>query len=321
MGSEALEDTPENRKRAAEVLYECCYCGHCQNNCVSSYKHPDLIMKARASVAEEDMPENVKKVREIIIRNGGIFEKGNQKTGKSDALGADVLLYAGSFTRNQDPGIEDAAIGLFEKAGVSYTFLSNEGGSGMDAYQLGMAELSQNMLGNEINRINALKPARVVTLSSEDQRMLSGDIPGIDANELKIPVISFSSYANELAGSGKLKLKKDGKSVTAYHDGDQGGRFLGEYEAPREILAAVPGIIYKELFWNKGEAASAGESGAIRALDKDLAGKIARKRMDQVDGNGIDILITDSPEAKAQLAGTESKIKIEHIAEFLYKHV
>jgi len=322
MGSDALEDTPDNRKRAAEVLYECCYCGQCQNNCVSSYKHPDMIMKARASVPEEDLPENVKKIREIINSSGGIYEKGSQYAGKTDIIGADVLLYAGSFIRNQDPKIEEAAISVLEKAGVNYTFLSNEGGSGMDAYLLGMAALSQNMLSNEINRINALKPATVVTLSPDDQRILSGDIPGLDAHELDVPVIGFSSYAGELIKDGKLDLIADGKNVIAYHDSDQGGRFSGDYEAPRDILKAIPGISYKELFWNKGEAASAGESGAIRALDKGLADKIARKRMDQIDGNDIDILITDSPEAKAQLADTGSeKIKIEHIAEFLYKYV
>jgi len=318
MGSEALEDTPENRRRAAAVLFACCYCGHCLNNCVSSYRHPDAIIAARADVSDEDLPDIVQQLRAQVKQSGGFFEKGKQMAGKSDIMDADVLLYIGSYARNAAPEIAKAAINILRKSGVSYTMISHENGTGMDAYMLGMTDLAQPLMDDETMKISALNPKRVVCLSPEDQRALSGDVPGIDASALEIPVISFTSLLLELMQSGKVKTHDTGKAVVAWHDGDQGGRFLQEFDAPREVIKTLKGIEYRELFWSGGEAASAGESGAIRFLDEDLAKNIAMKRMEQIEGRGIEILVTDSAEAKAQLASLgNEKIQIVHIAEFV----
>jgi len=332
MGSEALENNTENRKRAAEVLFSCCYCGHCLNNCVSSYNHPDAVIKARADISEEDLPENVLMLRSLVEKNGGIFEKGTRIEGKTDKMGTDVLLYIGSYIRNEAPEIAQAAIEILDKADVDYTMLSQETGTGMDAYLLGMPDFAQKQLDREIQKIKALKPLLLVILSPEDKRVFSNFVPGLNASVLDpedfdmdtfhIPAWTFSGFVQGLLKSGKLELKGSENMAVSYHDGDQGGRFLNDFEAPREVLGAVPGIEYHELFWSMGEAASAGESGAVRVLDRKLAGEIARKRMEQIKDRGIDVLVTDSAEAKAQLAPPAGEdIQIVHIAEFIYKHL
>ncbi|MDR0310361.1 MAG: (Fe-S)-binding protein, partial [Acidobacteriota bacterium] len=343
MGSEALEDTPENRKRAAEIFFSCSYCGHCRNNCVSTYEHPDAIMMARAGVAPDDLPEKAKRLRALVEGHGGFYENpkqlaGNARySGKADKPGADVLLYAGSFVRNEAQEIADAAASVFEKAGVSYTILSFESGTGMEAYLVGLPDMAQNLLDDEARKIASLNPGAVVCLSPDDLRVFSGGVCGLDAKGLcsaarteaakeenadGIPVFGFSAFALELSRSGKLALRQDngrqdrtkgtvpppptsvppsgelalesagvaGAATVSYHDSDQGGRFLQEYDAPREVIRSIPGVMYKELFWTKGEAASAGESGAIRLLDPALGEKIAKKRMEQVEGRGVDVL-------------------------------
>ena len=350
LGSEAFEDTEDNRKRAAEVFFTCSYCGHCQNNCVSSYQHPDAIMAARATVSDEDLPAKARDLRTRVKKYGGFFEdpkqfeakKGGADTsGIANKTGADVLLYFGSFARNCAQEICGAAVSVLEKAKADFTILSNEGGNGMEAYLTGMPDLAQSLLDEEIKRIKALAPGRVVCLSPGCQRILSGGINGLNADALDIPVVSFTAYILELIKNGKLKWNEGasgidaGTQVVSWHDSDQGGRFLNEYDAPREVLAEIPGVCFQELFWTKGEAASAGESGGLYYLDPVLAEEIARKRLAQVEGRGVGILVTDSAAAivqlksaakaqhesaaeKALLENTEDKgIKILHIAELL----
>ncbi|MCL1895090.1 MAG: (Fe-S)-binding protein [Clostridiales bacterium] len=356
LGSEALEDTPGTRKRLAEVLFSCCYCGHCESNCVSSYRHPDAIMAARAMVREEDLPARVRALRGIVSKTGEFYEAPAQvgepvmalAGGEADAAGNDVLLYIGSFARNEgkamaagaprndggeaagsprnDGGeaagsqaVAEAAAKALYNAGVGFAVLPCEGGTGMAAYLLGMPDEAQRALDREIGRIGELSPGRVVCLSPEDQRVLSGGVPGLDASALKAPVVGFAAFALELIRGGKLSPKPGhgGKPVVAWHDGDQGGRFLNDFEAPREVVKSIPGIGYSELFWSKGEAASAGESGAVHMLDEGLACEIAAKRLEQVEGRGIDILATDSPEAKARLSAAGGGLAVLHIAELL----
>jgi Fe-S oxidoreductase len=339
MGSEALEDEPDNRKRAAEIFFSCSYCGHCQNNCVSSYQHPDAIMAARSAVQEEDLPEKALELRATVKKYGGFFEDPKQYTAEKrdpdagegepafDKKGADTLLYFGSFARNRGHEICDAALSFLGKAGADYTVLNKEGGNGMEAYLMGMPDIAQSLLDEEIKRINELRPGRVVCLSPGCQRVFSGGVSGLVADALDIPIVSFSAYALELIKSGKLKLNEGAegsvqdKPTVAWHDSDQGGRFLQEYEIPREVIAEIPGIVFRDLFWTKGEAASAGESGGLRFLDTELADKIAKKRIDQIVDRGVDILVTDSAAAKAQLESrADENIKILHIAELLNNH-
>ena len=328
LGSEALEDNEENRKRSAEVVFECCYCGHCENNCVSSYRHPDAIINARADFKDSEIPEKVRGYRALALKCGGFYENQKQLSGKTDIKNADVLLYAGSFIRNEAQEIAEAAISVLEKAGVNYTLISKESCSGIDAYLVGLPDVSKQQLEQDIQSINDLKPAKIVCLSPIDQRMLSGGIPGLDADALKIPVMSFSAYALELIQEGKLNFDDtkgaDGneKPIVSYHDSDQGGRFLQDYDSPRALIEKVKGVSFKELFWTKGEAASAGEGGGIRFFDRDLARKIAKKRLAQITGNVIDILVTDSGTAKAQLCDFQTDdIKILHIAEFINEYI
>ncbi|MCL2112294.1 MAG: (Fe-S)-binding protein [Clostridiales bacterium] len=335
VGGEALADTSENRSRMAEIWFGCCYCGHCQNNCVSSYPHPDAMMTARAEADESHLPERAKALRAIVAKTGEFYENPVQAGGASDAAkgkaGADVLLYIGSFTRNEDSGVADAAISVLEKAGVSYTLLADEKGVGMAPFLMGMTDVAQTQLAAEIEKINALKPGMVVTLSPDDLRVLAGGVSGLDASGLTAPVTGFAAFTLGLVKAGALALSGGGAAsatptaapaLIAYHDSDQGGRFLQDYDAPRELVQSIPGIAYKELFWAKGEAASAGESGAIRLLNPELASKIAEKRIGQIAGRGVSIVATDSPEAKAQLVGQGNKdVKFMHIAELIKQHI
>ena len=327
-GSEALRDNDENRSRLSEIVFECCYCGHCQNNCVSSYMHPDAIMKARADLSEYEIPETVREFRALVIKNGGFYENQKQLSGKTDVEYADVLLYTGAFVRNESQEIAEAAISVFEKSGINYTLLSNEICSGIDAYLVGLQDKSQLQLDEEILKINELRPDKIVCLSPLDQWMFSGGVSGLNADDLKIPLVSFAAFILDLIRKGALKIpnsgtgREDEKPVVAYHDSDMGGRYLRDFDAPRDLINEVRDVRFQELFWSKGEAGSAGENGAIRFLNKDLAMKVARKRLDQIEGRGIDMLVTDSGPAKAQLNDSQSgDLKIFHIAEFINNYI
>lgn len=202
----------------------------------------------------------------------------------------------------------------------------------MDAYLVGLPENAAKILADEIGTIKKLSPKKLVCLAPESQRVFSGGVPGLETDGIGIPVISFSQYMGELQKEGKLKFAGQGKGASgkeetvSWHDSDQGGRFLEEYDAPREALEmvceAVQGLRYKELFWSKGQAASAGESGAISFLDPDLSMKIVEKRLEQITGREIDILVTDSPEAKKLLEKqANDDLHILHIAEFMNNYL
>lgn len=324
-GSEALKETKENKKRMGEVLYECCYCGQCQNNCVSSYRHPDAIMHARADIPDPMLPAGVADIRKLLKKTGQPYEKPVQypiDKKHADLIEADVLLYLGSFVRNESAGAAKAAIAILEKAGVNYTLLSNEKDSGYYAYELGLPELAAAEAEEEIEKINALKPKKLVTLNPGDFRVFTGGIDIFDVSKLTPKVLHITQYLNELIQSGSLKLKPAGKDKVTYHDSCQLGRFAGDYDSPRAVLTAIPAIQFEELFWNKGEAGCCGAGGGLGYTNQNLADRIAEKRWAQIADKDIQTMVTDCPNCKIQLTKTAMQgVNVESISEFLLKQI
>ena len=323
--SDALEDTPENKTRMAEVLYECCYCGQCQNNCVSSYRHPDAVMKARADMPDEVLNSCVLSIKNLVGKTGEPYEKprqfdgGQQITNKRDA---DVILYIGSYVRNNSQDIAKAAIDILEKAGVNYTLLKEESNPGLIAYQMGMPKQAKELARSEIEKINALNSKKLVTLNPSDFRVFSGGINIFDVQGLKPEVIHITQVLVDLIKSERIKLKPAAGGVVSYHDSCQLGRFVGDYDSPREVINAVPKINFKELYWNKGEAGCCGAGGGLEYTNPKLADQIAEKRWDQIKDKGIETVVTDCPNCKSQLMRSPSPgVDVVTISEFLLKQI
>jgi len=127
-----------------------------------------------------------------------------------------------------------------------------------------------------------------------------------------------------LIQSGKIPLKECNIKVT-YHDPCYLGRHNGEYNAPREILNAVPGLELVEMERSKGNAFCCGGGGGNFFTDILGGGEDspARIRVKEALDTGAEIIAVACPQCAKMLDDAvksedlEDRLTVMDIAEIL----
>ena len=98
------------------------------------------------------------------------------------------------------------------------------------------------------------------------------------------------------------------KTVT-FHDPCDLGRNGGVFDAPREIIRAIPGISLVELAGNRAQSICCGGGGNLEMTNPDLAGTIAARKLDDIEKTGADTVVTACQQCIRTIKGTARKQK------------
>jgi len=112
----------------------------------------------------------------------------------------------------------------------------------------------------------------------------------------------ISQYLAGLLKEEKFSLQHIKKRV-AFHDPCYLGRHQGEYEAPRSILAAVPGLELVEMPRNRKNAWCCGAGGGVQEAFEEYSQWIAAERFEEIKHVKAELLITSRPGCKENLWG------------------
>lgn len=163
-----------------------------------------------------------------------------------------------------------------------------------------------------------------------------------------LEVFHISEYLDSLVGEGKLKPVKRIEAKVTYHDPCRLGR-LGEpyvqwegtrvpghmyrfdppkpyrrgtngvYEAPRRLLASIPGIEVVEMDRNREYAWCCGSGGGVKEGYPEFAGWTGRERIDEAKATGAQVLVTACPGCAQNfrdvLKGSEKALRLVDIVE------
>jgi len=113
--------------------------------------------------------------------------------------------------------------------------------------------------------------------------------------ELPFKIMHTSQLFEELIRNGAIKPRKLDVKVT-YHDPCDLGRHLGVYEAPRNVIRAIPGVEFVEMPRNREDARCCGAGGDLRLTFPEIATTMAatRIRMD-AEATGATVIVTACP--------------------------
>jgi len=304
---------------AAKSFYLCNDCKRCEVFCWDSNK--DVLNNNRAAreviYKNKLAPVEVYEIENNFKKYGNFFSAENTDDKKDKTKKYDMYVYAGEYARYYEPKLLDYFTRILDCLGITYIFDPNEISSGVLALDLGMEELSVELMKKNFKKINSYNFDQMIVLGPEDYYAFKFEYDQAGL-KFKNKIVHYSEFLAE--NISKIKLNRNtGKFM--YFDPCKLGRYCGIYDEPREVLKELFDSRCIEFFRNKEEAYCCG--GVISLFDNDIPKYISRSVIEECKENECNYLITACPLCLKNLkdANQNSDLKILDIAEVVYMNL
>jgi Fe-S oxidoreductase len=230
---------------------------------------------------------------------------------------------AGAF----DDRIRKSTVALVEvlrNAEVDFAVLGmEEGCTGDPARRAGNEMLYQTQARQNVETLNTHKVKKVITSCPHCLHTIKNEYPQLGGH---FEVLHHTQLMRELVETGKLTLQNATGRNMAYHDPCYLGRWNGEYDAPRTLLAGVPnpgGLI--ELERNRQHSFCCGGGGGRMWVEEHIGSRVNRDRVDEILATGVDQVAVACPfctimvEDGVKDRGAEQQISVVDVAQVIAK--
>jgi Fe-S oxidoreductase len=331
IAQELLEGTLKYEEGLQKMIYLCTTCGACDINCKSirDMEVMDTILALRAKCVEDGqgpMPEH-KQYARFVETYHNIYGKPHAKRfdwlseGKKPAEKAEVAFFVGCTTSYLYPDIARDTMKILEAGGIAFNVMhAEEYCCGAPLWRTGqMTEAVKAVEHNlEVFKNRGIKI--LITGCAECYGTFKGLYPRITG--LDFEVLHISEVIQKLLKQGKLTLRNKMEMKVTYHDPCLLGRLSelyvpwegaikafgyhdppkpfrrgtnGVYEAPREILKAIPGIDLCEMTRNAENAFCCGGGGGVPVAFPDFAAWTANERLNEAISTGAEAIVSCCP--------------------------
>jgi Fe-S oxidoreductase len=329
-----LNNEIKNSERFQEILFSCATCANCVEHCVFTFSDDlvNIFIAAREElVAEGIIPPAVRDYLKNIHVNGNPYKAPAAERGKwakGTAVEAyrdqDYLFYVGCVGSYDERAVKIArAVGtLLVEAGLSIGILGEkETCDGNEVRALGESGLFEQLAEQNIQAFRDLGVKKVITLDPHAYNAFKNDYPGLGG---EFEAYHYTQVLARLIQGDKIPLKESSLKVT-YHDPCYLGRHNHEYQAPRSILKAIPGLELVEMERHGENAFCCGGGGGNFFTDILGGGEEspARLRVREALDTGAGIIAVACPQCAKMLEDAvkseelEDRLKVMDVAEIV----
>jgi len=317
----AIENKLQLNEDTENAIFTCLGCGACEAVCLSSVKTKELIFRDReCQVGEGFYPKITDRLVKTLEGTKNISDDDQDERAEWQELiknlpeenfekeKAEVLFFVGCvasfFPMVQKIPANMATI--MKKAGIDFTILGgDEWCCGFPLIGAGMPEKLEQMKEHNLKKVADVGAKKVVFTCPSCFHTWKHQY---GAN---VELVHASQFINQLIKAGRIKLKKEIKVRTTYHDPCDLGRNTGVYEDPREIIKAVPGIDFVELPTNRKFSVCCGGGGNVEMTDADLSAQVAQMKLDAIRSVGAEMVVTACQQCVRTMATRAKRTKTE----------
>jgi Fe-S oxidoreductase len=329
-----------------EEIWACTTCRNCEDQCPVMNEHVDKIIDLRRYLVltEGKMDADAQRAMTNIERQGNPWglnrkEKENWRELRDDVVIPTVkemkkadeefeyLFWVGAMGSfdNRSQKIALSFAKLLNEAGVKFAILGNkEKNSGDTPRRLGNEFLFQELATKNIEEFEKNEVKKIVTIDPHAYNIFKNEYPDFG---FEGEVYHHTELLAQLVKEGKLVPKHAVNETITFHDSCYLGRYNEVYDAPRDILKAIPGVDLKEMERNRDTAMCCGAGGGLMWMEEETGHRINVARTEQALSVNPSVISSGCPYCLTMLSdGTKAKEVEENVdtldvAELLEKSV
>ena len=323
-------------------LWLCTTCSNCLRVCPKEVDMIQIMPAAREAAinAGKDIPAELQKVFEAADRYGNPMGENPRKradwvkqAGVPVPIMAqvkrpvDVLWYVGSYPSYHPRGM-DAARALariFHALGVDFAILGVEEKEDGDSIRLaGETGLFEKLAEANIKTFARYRFTRLVVFGPHELNAFKNEYPKLGG---EYAVQHYTQFLVEHLDRLKALMVHPVDRVVTYHDPCYLSRHHGEYEAPRTLLRAIPGLTLVEMPRNRENGYCCGGGGGGMWLDgfsrDHTTMRLSDKRVMEAAETGARTLSICCPyevsrfEDAVKATGNDGRLDVQDIAELV----
>ncbi|WP_082311016.1 (Fe-S)-binding protein [Paenibacillus sp. FJAT-27812] len=288
-----------------EELWACTTCRNCEEQCPVGNEHVDKIIDMRRYLVlmEGRLPSDGQRALQNIERQSNPWglpraERAawiadcESRTGikvntmqelKQQGKKADVLLWAGSmgaYDMRSRRVLYDV-VRLLVQAGVSFATLGlEEKSSGDTARRIGNELLFQELCRENIETLSKYDVKHIVTACPHTYNTFKNEYPDFGLSTDIVVEHHTELLARLLAEGSLLPVHTIDERVTV-HDSCYLGRYNDTYEAPRNLLRAIPGVTIEEMERSRSNGMCCGAGGGLMWMEEHSGTRVNHARAAQ----------------------------------------
>lgn len=315
-----------------DVLFACTSCNHCVVRCPRSVRIVDVVRAMRTVICETGgIPKNLKAVL------GSVSSQGNPWSQERDernnwAKDLDVPTFTGeqeyllfvcctSAYDGRSQKIARAIVQLLQKAGVSFGIIGNqEQCCGESTRKIGAEEAFSELAESNINLFNEKGVKKIITTSPHCFHTFKNEYSEFGG---EFEVVHYTMLLDQLVKDRKLSFTKPLAKKVMYHEPCYLGRHNKAYEAPRELLGAIPELQTTEFAHNHEDSMCCGGGGARIWMETMPGLRFSDEKVKEASANEAQLLVTACPycivmfEDSCKTLNKDEEMAVKDISEVL----
>lgn len=319
-----------------EEIWTCTTCGACVARCPRGVEIIDVMKAFRKVVAEMGVGRVPDSLRLAVKNIQGVGNPQGEPKDKRDkwveAAGVKAYtpdteyLYFSCCVPAYDGKIRRMAIStaeLLKKAGVDFGAIgSAERCCGESVRKAGSGAVFENLARSNIETFSGA--GKVITTSPHCYHTFRNEYPELVAD---FEAIHYTQLLDQLLRDKKLTIQREVHKKVIYHDPCYLGRHNDEYEAPRHVLQAIPGIELIEFSSNRERAVCCGGGGGRVWMETPQGERFSEMKVGQAIDAGADVLVVACPycmlmfDDAVLVTGKENALQVQDVSELLLEAI
>lgn len=311
--------TPEALAAFGDTVFACTLCGRCQEVCPAGLHLKDLWASLRADLVEQKAgPAKIRMIRDNLLESRNVFDEDNEERAEwvedmrrppKDGYirdQAEVVYFTGCvasyFPMAQK--IPMALAQICDANGVDFTLMGeDEWCCGFPLLGAGLPQLAGEFIEHNIEAVRERGAKKVVFACPSCYQMWREHYP----HEFEMQ--HASQFMRDLIANNPIKAAPLDMTVT-FHDPCDLGRAAREFEAPRQVIAGLPGVKLVEMAGNRENCKCCGGGGNLEMIDAGLSADITAAKIAEVMETGAQAVVTSCQQCVRTMTGHVRKNKL-----------